>query len=127
MCSFQPMTVRSIDNAQKYPQRITTWITSIQQAHAQQPPPTVHLSRPMPPAEQLMQVWPSEFETALKTVSAHRNDSMSTYALRYTSKHTALGVLGKPHNPGRKPVEQVMLVRLLARFLRFHSKTSRVP
>jgi intraflagellar transport protein 46 len=40
----------------------------VQDVHRQKPPPTVHYSKPMPEIEQLMQVWPQDFEEALKEV-----------------------------------------------------------
>lgn len=67
--NLQPMTVRSIDQADKNPQKITTWINNIQDVHRKKPPPTVHYSREMPDIEGLMQVWPHEFEEALKKMS----------------------------------------------------------
>ena len=64
----QPVAVRSIENADKHPKKIAAWIANVQEVHRQKPPPTVHYQRTMPDIEQLMQVWPQEFEEALKEV-----------------------------------------------------------
>jgi intraflagellar transport protein 46 len=60
--------VGSIEHADQNPQRITTWINSIQDVHRKKPPPTVNFARPMPSIDQLTQVWPAEFEAVLKQV-----------------------------------------------------------
>ena len=39
------------------------------QVHRGKPLPSVHYSKPMPDIERLMQVWPSQFEEMLKTVT----------------------------------------------------------
>lgn len=41
-----------------------------QELHRSKPPPAVHYSNTMPDGEALMQVWPQEFEEALRQVSA---------------------------------------------------------
>eukprot|EP00472_Partenskyella_glossopodia_P002754 CAMPEP_0197517416 /NCGR_PEP_ID=MMETSP1318-20131121/2423_1 /TAXON_ID=552666 /ORGANISM="Partenskyella glossopodia, Strain RCC365" /LENGTH=322 /DNA_ID=CAMNT_0043066947 /DNA_START=182 /DNA_END=1150 /DNA_ORIENTATION=+ len=66
--NLKPMTVGCIDHADKQPKKITRWIENIQKVHREKPPPTVVYSRNMPDIEQLMQVWPSEFEDLLKAV-----------------------------------------------------------
>ena len=65
-----PVAVRSIENAEKNPQKITTWVKKIDEVHRGKPLPSVHYSKPMPDIERLMQVWPSQFEELLKTVFA---------------------------------------------------------
>jgi hypothetical protein len=60
--------VRNIEHADKNPKKITSWIQNIQDVHLKKPPPTVHYSKNMPDVEKLMQIWPSEFEDALKAV-----------------------------------------------------------
>lgn len=64
-----PVAVRSIENADKNPQKITTWVKKIDEVHRGKPLPSVHYSKPMPDIERLMQVWPSQFEEMLKTVT----------------------------------------------------------
>ena len=60
--------MRSIEFADKHPKKVAAWIANVQDVHRQKPPPTVQFSKPMPDIEQLMQVWPQEFEEALKEV-----------------------------------------------------------
>lgn len=65
----KPVTVRSIEHADKHPKKLTTWIQNITEVHKKKPAPTVVYSKPMPDIEQLMQVWPPEFEHALKSLT----------------------------------------------------------
>jgi len=65
--NLKPMTVRSIEHADKNAKKIAAWIQNIQEVHRKKPPTTVHYTKNMPEIEKLMQVWPSEFEEALKT------------------------------------------------------------
>lgn len=62
---LQPMEVRSIENAEKNPKEIENWIKRIDELNRSKPAPTVQYSRRMPDIEQLMQVWPNEFEEYL--------------------------------------------------------------
>ncbi|XP_031553953.1 intraflagellar transport protein 46 homolog [Actinia tenebrosa] len=66
--NLKAMTVRSIDDVEKNPKAIDTWIDSIRELHRQKPAPTVHYQRNMPDIEDLMQEWPSQFEDLLNTV-----------------------------------------------------------
>lgn len=66
---LEPVAVRSIEHADKHPKEIEKWINSIKKLHRNKPPPQVHYSHTMPDIEQLMQVWPEEFEEILKQVS----------------------------------------------------------
>lgn len=63
---LQPMEVRSIENAEKCPKEIENWIKRIDDLNRSKPAPTVQYSRRMPDIEQLMQVWPNEFEEYLQ-------------------------------------------------------------
>uniref|UniRef100_A0A7S4W8R2 Intraflagellar transport protein 46 homolog n=1 Tax=Alexandrium monilatum TaxID=311494 RepID=A0A7S4W8R2_9DINO len=63
---LQPMEVRSIENAEKCPKEIENWIRRIDDLNRSKPAPTVQYSRRMPDIEQLMQVWPAEFEEYLQ-------------------------------------------------------------
>eukprot|EP00935_MAST-01C_sp_MAST-1C-sp1_P000926 g926.t1 len=58
--------IRSIDNPSKNPKDIQRWIDSIDDLHRSKPPMQVNYTREMPEIEPLMQVWPEEFEEALK-------------------------------------------------------------
>jgi intraflagellar transport protein 46 len=62
---LQPMEVRSIENAEKNPKEIENWFRRIDDLNRSKPAPTVQYSRRMPDIEQLMQVWPAEFELFL--------------------------------------------------------------
>jgi len=64
---LQPMEVRSIENAEKCPKEIENWVKRIDDLNRSKPAPTVQYSRRMPDIEQLMQVWPAEFEEFLQT------------------------------------------------------------
>lgn len=61
-----PVAVRSIENADKNPQKITTWVKKIDEVHVGRGQPTVNYSWPVD-IEKLMQAWPREFEELLKT------------------------------------------------------------
>ncbi|RLV93754.1 hypothetical protein DV515_00013392, partial [Chloebia gouldiae] len=60
--------VKSLENAEKNPKAIESWIESISELHRCKPPATVHYSRPMPDIETLMQEWSPEFEELLGKV-----------------------------------------------------------
>jgi len=60
-----PMDVRSIEVAEKNPREITNWINRISDLHKSKPLPNVQYAKKMPDIEQLMQVWPAEFEDFL--------------------------------------------------------------
>ncbi|XP_010141651.1 PREDICTED: intraflagellar transport protein 46 homolog, partial [Buceros rhinoceros silvestris] len=61
----QQVKVKSLENAEKNPRAIESWIESISELHRCKPPATVHYSRPMPDIESLMQEWSPEFEELL--------------------------------------------------------------
>ncbi|XP_068023934.1 intraflagellar transport protein 46 homolog [Melanerpes formicivorus] len=60
--------VKSLENAEKNPKAIESWIESISELHCCKPPATVHYTRPMPDIETLMQEWSPEFEELLGKV-----------------------------------------------------------
>jgi len=64
--SMEPTTVRCIEHADKSPKEVQKWIQSISELHRNKPLPQVYYSKPMPDIERLMQLWPPEFEDALK-------------------------------------------------------------
>jgi len=64
--NLQPMEVRSIENAEKNPKEIDNWVKRIHELNRSKPAPVVQYSRRMPDIEQLMQVWPAEFEEYLQ-------------------------------------------------------------
>lgn len=63
---LQPMEVRSLENAEKCPKEIDNWVRRIDELNRSKPAPAVQYSRRMPDIEQLMQVWPAEFEEFLQ-------------------------------------------------------------
>ncbi|XP_023064159.2 intraflagellar transport protein 46 homolog isoform X1 [Piliocolobus tephrosceles] len=65
----QHMKVKSLEDAEKNPKAIDTWIESISELHHSKPPATVHYTRPMPDIDTLMQEWSPEFEELLGKVS----------------------------------------------------------
>lgn len=65
----QHMKVKSLEDAEKNPKAIDTWIESISELHRSKPPATVHYTRPMPDIDTLMQEWSPEFEDLLGKVS----------------------------------------------------------
>eukprot|EP00929_Paragymnodinium_shiwhaense_P015441 TRINITY_DN12352_c0_g1_i1.p1 TRINITY_DN12352_c0_g1~~TRINITY_DN12352_c0_g1_i1.p1 ORF type:complete len:371 (-),score=121.66 TRINITY_DN12352_c0_g1_i1:116-1228(-) len=62
---LEPMAVRSIENAEKNPKEIENWVRRIEDLARSKPAPCVQYSKRMPDIEQLMQVWPNEFEDFL--------------------------------------------------------------
>uniref|UniRef100_I3LJ92 Intraflagellar transport protein 46 homolog n=1 Tax=Sus scrofa TaxID=9823 RepID=I3LJ92_PIG len=65
----QHMKVKSLEDAEKNPKAIDTWIESISELHRSKAPATVHYTRPMPDIDTLMQEWSPEFEELLGKVS----------------------------------------------------------
>ena len=51
--------VHSIENAEKNPKQIVSWIDSVGDVHKNKQPPTVSYSKAMPDIDSLMQVWPA--------------------------------------------------------------------
>ncbi|XP_053125309.1 intraflagellar transport protein 46 homolog isoform X2 [Hemicordylus capensis] len=79
----QQVKVKSLENAEKHPKAIDSWIESISELHRCKPPATVHYARPMPEIDNLMQEWSPEFEELLGKVSlptADINCSLAEYA-----------------------------------------------
>ncbi|NXN14359.1 IFT46 protein, partial [Indicator maculatus] len=64
----QQIKVKSLENAEKNPKAVESWIESISELHCCKPPATVHYTRPMPDIETLMQEWSPEFEELLGKV-----------------------------------------------------------
>nr|XP_006814223.1 PREDICTED: intraflagellar transport protein 46 homolog isoform X3 [Saccoglossus kowalevskii] len=60
--------VRSIEEADKHPKSVQSWIDSINDLHRSKPPPTVQYNKTMPDIDSLMQEWPAEFEDLLNKV-----------------------------------------------------------
>ena len=80
---YGDVAVRSIENASKNPAMIEKWIQSIQDLHRSKPPQQVHYKRNMPDPDALMEVWPEDFELALKELALPSPDldlSIGEYA-----------------------------------------------
>ncbi|KAM9255686.1 intraflagellar transport protein 46 homolog [Cariama cristata] len=78
----QQIKVKSLENVEKNPKAIDSWIESISELHRCKPPATVHYTRPMPDIETLMQEWSPEFEELLGKVSlptAEMNCDLAEY------------------------------------------------
>ncbi len=67
---LDPISVRSLENADKNPKEITKWIQNIADLHRSKPPPSVHYAKTMPDIELLMQEWPSAIEDLLNGVGS---------------------------------------------------------
>jgi intraflagellar transport protein 46 len=61
-----PVSVDSIENADKKPKEISRWINSVQDLHKTRPPPTVNYTKQMPDFDYLMSELHPEMEQALK-------------------------------------------------------------
>jgi len=68
--NLQPVTVRSIEAADKNPTKITAWISNIQKVQSQKPPASVTYSRPMPELDQLLEPLS---ESVAKYLETHPN------------------------------------------------------
>ncbi|XP_075298631.1 intraflagellar transport protein 46 homolog [Opisthocomus hoazin] len=78
----QQLKVKTVENADKNPKAIDSWIESISELHRCKPPATVHYTRPMPDIETLMQEWSPEFEELLGKVglpTAEMNCDLAEY------------------------------------------------
>lgn len=64
---LDPIAVRSIENADKNPARVLSWLQNVEAVHRDNPPVGVTYAKPMPSIESLMRVWPAQFEQALKS------------------------------------------------------------
>lgn len=69
---YGDVVVRSIENADKNPAKIEKWIQDISELHRSKPPPQVNYKKNMPEMDQLMEVWPEEFESFL----AHNSNAL---------------------------------------------------
>lgn len=58
--------VRSIENAERNPQKIHAWIENIETVHRQKPPATMEYSNHMPEMEEIMEKWDPKIERFLQ-------------------------------------------------------------
>jgi intraflagellar transport protein 46 len=61
-----PTTVRGIENANKNPNKITTWLRKIEDVHRNKPPSTVNHSSDVSHSQKLIEMWPGDFEEFLE-------------------------------------------------------------
>lgn len=66
---YGDIAVRSIEYAEKYPNKIEKWIQDIKDLHRSKPPPQVIYKKSMPDIEQLMEIWSEEFELLLSSTT----------------------------------------------------------
>lgn len=66
---FRAMQVSSVEQAEKNPRAIDSWINNISELHRQKPPPSVHYAKNMPDIDVLMEEWPSEIEELLSKIN----------------------------------------------------------
>jgi intraflagellar transport protein 46 len=60
--------IKSIDEAEKNPKKIQTWIDQVSILHKEKVSSTVNYTKAMPNIENLMQIWPEKFEECLKEI-----------------------------------------------------------
>jgi intraflagellar transport protein 46 len=80
---YGDVVVRSIELADKNPQKIDKWIQDINDLHRSKPPPQVNYKKNMPDMDKLMEEWPEEFEALLNSTSLPPPDldlSLGEYA-----------------------------------------------
>ncbi|KAJ3171855.1 Intraflagellar transport protein 46 [Geranomyces variabilis] len=81
-----PLAVRALPEtttAAQLPKLVDAWIKNIRDLHAQKPEQTVRYTKRMPDVEELMQVWPPEFEEELGQVilpTAELDTPLAQYA-----------------------------------------------
>ncbi|XP_015742879.1 intraflagellar transport protein 46 homolog [Python bivittatus] len=85
----QQVKVKSLENAEKNPKAVDSWIESISELHRCKPPATVHYARLMPDIDTLMQEWSPEFEELLGKVSLPTAD-LSCSLAEYTDMICAI-------------------------------------
>jgi intraflagellar transport protein 46 len=54
--------IHAIEEAEKNPKQILSWISSVADIHKNKQPPSVSYSKPMPDIDSLMQEWPQVVE-----------------------------------------------------------------
>ena len=80
---YGDIAVRSIEHAEKFPNKIDKWIQDIKELHRSKPPPQVIYKKHMPDIDTLMEIWPEEFEMLLSSTPLPSPDlelSLSEYA-----------------------------------------------
>ncbi|KAI6648460.1 Intraflagellar transport protein 46-like [Oopsacas minuta] len=62
------LSVKTLSDVQNNPKGIDSWIDSISELHRNKPAQVVHMNKPMPDMESLMQTWPREFEQIVRNI-----------------------------------------------------------
>jgi intraflagellar transport protein 46 len=63
------MHIKSIENAEKNPNKIQNWIDQISDLHKEKMSSSVNYSKSMPDIESLMQIWPERLESTLNEIN----------------------------------------------------------
>jgi intraflagellar transport protein 46 len=104
------MSVNFIENAEKNPKEILSWI-NVADVHKSKPPATVNYTKHMPDFDLLMEEWPMGMEKALRDVAFPTPDiEMNT--LDYASVMLALLGIPRHKNPNNKAVIEGLHVML---------------
>ena len=77
------INVKSIQNAEKKPNKITDWINKVDDLQKRKVPTEVNYSKNMPDIKNLMEVWPDKEEQAYKKVE-YPNEKMNISLENYT-------------------------------------------
>eukprot|EP01112_Ceratiomyxa_fruticulosa_P007532 TRINITY_DN195_c0_g1_i1.p1 TRINITY_DN195_c0_g1~~TRINITY_DN195_c0_g1_i1.p1 ORF type:complete len:420 (-),score=93.18 TRINITY_DN195_c0_g1_i1:205-1464(-) len=68
------MMVHGIENADKNPKAVESWIEKIQELHHSKPPASVSSTHPFPETDELMQEWPAALEELLDQIKLPPDD-----------------------------------------------------
>lgn len=80
--SAKAAKVKKIEANEKNAKAVEKWVKDISDLHRSKPPPTLHYQKPMPDIDSLMQEWPAELESLLKTTTlptAEFSDDLQSY------------------------------------------------
>jgi len=93
-----PQTIHRIENADSNPKKLAKFIQSIEELNRSKSQPVVHYTKVQPSVDELMKVWPNEFEQALQSLSVPTADlEMST--IEYAK--LVCGILDIPIYPNK--------------------------
>lgn len=95
---YGEVAVRSIENASKSPAAIEKWIQNVTELHRTKPLPQVNYKKSMPEIEKLMEVWPEDFEAALRNLQLP-SPELDLSLLEYTKTLCAILDIPVYENP----------------------------
>lgn len=78
---YSDMVVRSIEYAEKNPQKIDKWIHDINELHRNKPPVQVNYKKNMPDLDRLMEAWPPEIEALLNGIQSSGGGGAGNFIL----------------------------------------------